>query len=181
MGSAMRHPPQIRHMMMTTITQPIPDRPSPGLQMAALSAVDQGRGGKCATDIPNNKISARSNISMGKWNVRTLREAGKLDELTHEMNRYRWNILGLCEVRWKSIGETSTQEGQKLYFSGRDDKHEQGVGFLIHRNTVNCVMGCRPISSRLITIRLRATPFNIIMIIIQTYAPTSDYDDDDVE
>ena len=65
------------------------------------------------------------------------------------------------------------------YFSGRDDKHEQGVGFLIHKNTVNCVMGCRPVSSRLITIRLRAMPFNITSI--QAYAPTSDYDDDDVE
>ncbi|XP_012941069.1 craniofacial development protein 2-like [Aplysia californica] len=36
-------------------------------------------------------------------------------------------------------------------------------------------MGCRPISSRLITIRLRAVPFNIT--IIQAYAPTSDYDE----
>jgi len=27
--------------------------------------------------------------------VRTLRAAGKLEELTYEMNRYRWNILGL--------------------------------------------------------------------------------------
>ena len=34
-------------------------------------------------------------------------------------------------------------------------------------------------SSRLITIRLRATPFNIS--IIQAYAPTSDYGDNDVE
>ena len=93
MGSVMQHPTQICHMMMTTITQPIPDRPSPGLQRAAPSAVYQGGGGKCANDIPNNKISARSNITMGTWNVRT-REAGKLDELTHEMNRYRWNILG---------------------------------------------------------------------------------------
>ena len=134
---------------------------------------------KCGCKLPNYKISARSNIIMGTQNVRTLRKAGKLDELTHEMKRYRWNILGLCEVRWKSIGETSTQEGHKLYFSGRDDKHEQGVGFLIYKNTVNCVMGCRPISSRLIIIRLRATPFNIT--IIQAYAPTSDYDDDDVE
>ncbi len=40
-------------------------------------------------------------------------------------------------------------------------------------------MGCRPISSRLITMRLIATPFNIT--IIQAYAPTSDYDDELVE
>jgi hypothetical protein len=102
--------------------------------------------------------------------VRTLRTAGKLEELTHEMNRYGWNILGLCEVRWKNFGETTTLEGHKLYFSGREDKHEHGVGFLVHKDSVNTVMGCRPVSSRLITIRLRATPFNIT--IIQAYAPT---------
>ena len=144
-----------------------------------LAPVYQGGGEKCAPDIPENKISARSNIITGTWNVRTLREAGKLEELTHEMTRYRWNILGLCEMRWKNIGETSTQEEHNLYYSGRDDKHQQGVGFLIHKNTVNRAMGCRPISSRLITIRLRTTLFNIT--IIQAYAPTSDYDDDDVE
>ena len=39
-------------------------------------------------------------------------------------------------------------------------------------------MGCRPVSSRLITIRLKASPFNIT--IIQAYAPT-DYDGSDYE
>ena len=39
-------------------------------------------------------------------------------------------------------------------------------------------MGCRPVSIRLITIRLKASPFNIT--IIQAYAPTTDYDNDDV-
>ena len=46
-------------------------------------------------------------------------------------------------------------------------------------STVNAIMGCRPVSSRLITIRLKASPFNIT--IIQAYAPTTDYDDDDIE
>ena len=40
-------------------------------------------------------------------------------------------------------------------------------------------MGCRPVSSRLITIRLRAVPFNIT--IVQAYAPTSDYNDNEIE
>ena len=39
---------------------------------------------------------------------------------------------------------------------------------------MNTVMGCRPVSSRFITIRLRALPCNIT--VIQTYAPTSDYE-----
>ena len=44
---------------------------------------------------------------------------------------------------------------------------------------MNTAMGCHPVSSRLITIRLRAVPFNIK--IVQAYAPTSDYDDNEIE
>ena len=102
-----------------------------------------------------------------------------MEELSYEMSRYRWNILGLCEVRWENFGETSTDEGHKLYFSGKEEKHVHGVGFLVHKDIVNTVMGYRPVSSRLIVIRLRASVFNIT--IIQAYAPTSDYDDDAVE
>ena len=87
--------------------------------------------------------------------TRTLRAAGKLQELTHEVDRCRWNSLGLCEMRWKNFGETTTEEGHKVFFSGKEDKHEHGVGFLVHKDIV---------SSRLITIRLRAVPFNITVV-----------------
>ena len=66
-----------------------------------------------------------------------------------------------------------------VFFSGKEDKHEHFVGFLVHKDIVNTVMGCRPVSNRLITIRLRAVPFNIT--IVQAYAPTSDYDDNEIE
>ena len=61
----------------------------------------------------------------------------------------------------------------------KEDKHEHCVGFLFHEDTVNTVMGCRPVCSRLITIRLRAVLFNIT--IEQAYVPTSDYDDNKIE
>ena len=114
-------------------------------------------------------------------NVRTLRAAGKVEELLHEMDQYKWSILGLCEMRWKKSGEIPTGRGggHRVYFSGKEDKHEQGVGFLVHKDIVKSVIGCRPVSSRLMTVRLRASPFNIT--IIQVYAPTSSYDDSDVD
>ena len=61
----------------------------------------------------------------------------------------------------------------------RTNMHEQGVGFLVHKDIVKRVIGCRPISSRLVTVRLRSSPFNIT--IIQVYAPTSSYDDSEVD
>ena len=44
---------------------------------------------------------------------------------------------------------------------------------------MSTAMECRPVSSRLITIRLRAVPFNIT--VVQTYDPTSDYNDNEIE
>ena len=66
-----------------------------------------------------------------------------------------------------------------MFSSVEEDKHEHCVGFLVHKDIVNTVMGCRLVSSRLITIRMRAVPFNIT--IVQTYAKTSDYDDNKIE
>ena len=79
----------------------------------------------------------------------------------------------------KHFGETQTSDGNKLYHSGREDKHEHGVGFIVHKDTVDALLGCRPITSRIMTIRLKATPFNIT--IIQAYAPTTDYNDEEVK
>ena len=82
-------------------------------------------------------------------------------------------------MRWNSFGKTTTEEEHKVFFSGKEDKQEHGVGFLLHKDIVNTVTGCCPVSSRLITICLRAVPFNIT--IVQAYAQTSDYDDNKTE
>ena len=89
----------------------------------------------------------------------------------NSMSRSKSSILKACE--------TTTEEGHKVFFSGKEDKHEHGVGFLVHKDIVNTVIGCRPVSSRLITIRLWAVLF--IITIVQVHAPTSDYDDNETE
>ena len=62
-------------------------------------------------------------------------------QLTHAMDRYHWNIVGLCEMRRKNYGEMSqsTDDGRKVYFSGEEDRHEYGVGFLMHKDRANVV------------------------------------------
>ena len=91
---------------------------------------------------------------------------------------------------WKSIPEnikqsTSISELKRyLFFSDttvppnyyKGKRKEQ----ITHcRLCLETAMGSHPVSSRLITIRLRAVSFNIT--IVQVYAPTSDYDDNEIE
>ena len=121
----------------------------------------------------------REGINIGTWNVRTLYQCGKVKELTHELQRYSWDIIGLAEVRWTGFGETSTEEGHKIWFSGDDSKHQYGVAFLVRKEIFASVISCTPISNRLISIRICARPHNVT--IIQVYAPTSDHSDDNLE
>ena len=110
--------------------------------------------------------------------VQVLRAAGKLQELTHEMDRYRLNTCGFWEMRLKNFGKTVTEEGRKVFFSEKKDKHEHGVGFIVHKDIIDTVMEC-PVSSRLITIHLRAVPFNIT--VVQVYTRISNNDVNKIE
>ena len=53
------------------------------------------------------------------------------------------------------------------------------LDFFVQKDIVNTVMRCRPVSSRLITILLRATLFNIR--VAQAYYLTSHYDDNEMK
>ncbi|GFR92330.1 craniofacial development protein 2-like [Elysia marginata] len=98
-------------------------------------------------------------------------------ELTPELKRYSWDVIGRSEVRWTGYGETTLVEGH--WFSGEETTHQYSVAFLVRIETAKCIISATPISSRLISIRLAAKPHNITAI--QVYAPTSDHEDDEVE
>jgi len=69
------------------------------------------------------------------WNVRTLRQYGKLKQVEKEMTRYNLDIMGLSETRWKENGEIKTHNGNLLIFScvGEEIDHRSGVGILMNK------------------------------------------------
>ena len=67
------------------------------------------------------------------------------------------------------IGETTSNDGNTLWYSGEDKYHENGVGFFSPQRHTRSVMEC--IYSRIITMRLAGQPLNISLV--QVYALTS--------
>ena len=61
----------------------------------------------------------KKKTEIGIWNVRTLRETGKLRQAVACMRNYGLNILGMSEVRWREFGEKTTHEGATFIYSGR--------------------------------------------------------------
>jgi hypothetical protein len=79
-------------------------------------------------------------------------------------------------VRWTGKGETSAGD---FIWSGEEKIHMRGVGFLLSAQAKKALIGYNPISSRIISARFEAAPFNIT--VIHVYAPTSTASEDDIE
>ena len=106
------------HHATTTHNHTIPDRLPPGSTRTAPSAVHQDGGVKCATGA-SSKIQRKRQHHHRHLEHKDSKSCREIQELTHEMDRYRWNILGLCEMRWKNFGETTTVEGHTVFCSNR--------------------------------------------------------------
>lgn len=121
--------------------------------------------------------TAKNCLKIGTWNVRTLYQLGKLDNLTKEAKDMDMEIMGIAEHRWTEEGNIRGEEYHFIYSGGKE--HQHGVGFLIKNSLTKYIMGTWPVSERNILLKIRAKPFNIA--IIQTYAPTTDYSEQDIE
>ena len=125
-------------------------------------------------------LSHKKPILIGTWNVRTLRETGRCAQAVKEMNKYHLTLLGMCEVRWNSFGETKLQTGETLLHSGKDnvdDHHGAGVALLLSKRAARGLMEWEPVSDRIVTARFESR-FQKVSVVM-CYAPTNNADEED--
>ena len=94
------------------------------------------------------------------------------------MERAQLNILGLSETRWKGNGDYISDEGIRVIFAGGQES-QRGVALLLDKVTSRSVTKVIQHSDRLILVKLKATPVDII--VIQVYMPTTGHKDEEVE
>ena len=78
-----------------------------------------------------SKQQKKRRLRIGTWNVRTLLQAGKLENLKEETRRNKVDVMGISEVRWKQSGELMSDEFRMFYSSG-DAKGSHGVGVVFN-------------------------------------------------
>ena len=100
-----------------------------------------------------------------------------MENLKTEMQKNEVSVLGVSEVRWKGQGEIRSGD-YTVYYSG-GERAERGVAIVVHKRIVRSVVKKIVCNDRIIAIKLKAEPVNIL--VIQVYMPTSEYEDDEVE
>uniref|UniRef100_A0A8D8LPD3 Craniofacial development protein 2 n=1 Tax=Cacopsylla melanoneura TaxID=428564 RepID=A0A8D8LPD3_9HEMI len=128
----------------------------------------------------DNKIKINNSmLKIATWNVKTIFQEGKLENLEKEMSRLKLDIVGISESRLKGSGQMKCKNGT-MYFSGNDDRnHYNGVAIILSEDINKSFLNVLAISDRVMLIQLKTTLG--IMCILQVYAPQADKSDMEVE
>jgi hypothetical protein len=69
------------------------------------------------------------------WNVRSMYRVGSLRAVAEEILRYKFDFVGVQDVRWDTGGIAAA--GEYIFFCGRgNENHELGTGFFVHKGIV---------------------------------------------
>ena len=115
-------------------------------------------------------------LTVVTWNVQTPWTESKLELLRIEIKHFRYDIVGISEVRWTGKGE---MPNGNFIWSGDERTHTSGVEFLLSDQAKKALIGYNPISSRILTEKFNASPFK--MKVIHVYASTFATSEEDIE
>ena len=90
------------------------------------------------------------------------------------MNNYKCDILGLSEVRWTGSGRIKLASGESMIFR---DEMMKYTALMLTCKAARALMEWNPVNGRIITARFYSR--FIKTTVIQVYAPTNDYSDED--
>ena len=102
-------------------------------------------------------------------------------EMELALEKIKWDVVGVSEVRKPGEECLKLQSGHTLYYRGSDSQSLiHGVGLFINKRWSNHITYTMSISDRVIYVCLKINSKYSIKV-IQAYAPTSTHDDEEVE
>jgi len=70
-----------------------------------------------------------------------MNSTGKLELVESEMQRYKINVMGLAETKWKGDAGHYFSDAWNMIINAQSTKKENGVGFIVEQASTRVVMG----------------------------------------
>jgi exonuclease III len=75
-------------------------------------------------------------MRFGMWNVRSLYREGSLKTAARELGKHKLDLVGVQEVRWEKE-DTERAEDYTFLYGKRNEDHQLGTGFFVHKNHIS--------------------------------------------
>ena len=128
-----------------------------------------------------NLRTPKSQFNVCTYNVRTLKDRAKEEELESELKEsgLKWDVIGIAETRRTGERLEELESGHVLY-TKNGETSMGGVGFLVNKKIKDSISEYEGTSNRVASITLKINRKYRVQI-IQVYAPTTSHDDEEVE
>uniref|UniRef100_A0A8D8R613 Craniofacial development protein 2 n=1 Tax=Cacopsylla melanoneura TaxID=428564 RepID=A0A8D8R613_9HEMI len=160
-----------------------PEKIISGVKAVPHSDLRGGTSRDCGSRRKKDENTKKTKDKSGRyatWNVRTLLQNSKLENLKMEMTNMDLDVLGIAEMRWPDEGDFWSGEYRIIHSGTIENKPGQGgVGVMLKKDLGKRVKGYVHRKGRVILVKLDTHPVNTT--IIQVYMPTSQHEDSYVE
>lgn len=98
----------------------------------------------------------RKRKRIGTWNVNTLLQAGKIENLKIDMRRMKLDILGISEMRWRGTGDFWSDEYRVIYSGTEEGERtgQKGVAIILEKALGLKILGYVQHSDRIILVKI---------------------------
>jgi exonuclease III len=113
-------------------------------------------------------------LRIGTWNVRTLYKVGALQMPTEVVEKYNIHLIALQETRWSREGSITSGNMVFMYGGNKNNKHENGVGFMIHKSTMPQIKQFIVVNERICYLRINMKHHDLVIICTYAHTETAD-------
>ncbi|KAK6762557.1 hypothetical protein RB195_023326 [Necator americanus] len=123
----------------------------------------------------------RTRMTICTYNARTLASEATIEDLMVQAKKIKYDVIGLTETRRRHSLNAVFETGEELFLGTCDNRGVGGVGVLVNTSMAQNIDSFEQLTTRIGRLRMRRCGPTPALTIFVAYAPTSSYEEEEVE
>ncbi|KAK6751618.1 hypothetical protein RB195_003188 [Necator americanus] len=123
----------------------------------------------------------RTRMAIRTYNARTLASEAAIEDLMMQAKKIKYDVIGLTETRRRHPLNAVYETGEELFLGTCDSRGVGGVGVLVNTSMTKNIDSFEQLTTRIGRLRMRRCGPIPALTIFVAYAPTSSYEEEEVE